>query len=30
MDPVVSPEVLAAMSRFLSRQRWLVRDVEIL
>jgi hypothetical protein len=30
MDPVVAPEVLAAMSRFLSRQRWLVRDVEIL
>ncbi|HEV8674126.1 MAG TPA: hypothetical protein VGX21_08770 [Methylomirabilota bacterium] len=30
MDEVVSPEVLEAMSRFLSRQRWLVRDVEIL
>ncbi|MBI3456037.1 MAG: hypothetical protein HY002_09665 [Candidatus Rokubacteria bacterium] len=30
VDAVASSEVLEAMSRFLSRQRWLVRDVEIL
>lgn len=29
VDAVASTEVLEAMSRFLSRQRWLVRDVEI-
>jgi hypothetical protein len=29
VDAVASPEVLDAMSRFLSRQRWLVREVEI-
>ena len=30
VDAVASPEVLETLSRFLSRQRWLVREVEIL
>jgi len=30
VEAFASPEVLEAMSRFLGRQRWLVRDVEIL
>jgi hypothetical protein len=30
MDSAVSPGVLEAMSGFLRRQRWLVREVEIL
>ncbi|HEV8307244.1 MAG TPA: hypothetical protein VGW35_06210 [Methylomirabilota bacterium] len=29
VDAVASAEVLETMSRFLSRQRWLVSDVEI-
>jgi hypothetical protein len=29
VEAVAAPEVLEAMSRFLSRQRWLVRDVTI-
>ncbi len=30
VDAGASPEVLDTLSRFLSRQRWLVREVEIL
>jgi hypothetical protein len=29
VDAVASPETLESMSRFLSRQRWLVRAVQI-
>ncbi len=29
VDGLASTDILEAMSRFLSRQRWLVRDVEI-
>lgn len=30
MDALVSAEVVGALARFLARQRWLVRAVEIL